>query len=100
MLIGDQIEVEFEIGNRYFEDPEAISYGHAGPHICTPFVRIKSPILRHLISKFVSEVEYKTCSCTNHFCKNTSRYKIPPENEQNEISLQPLSCIKTFDITI
>ena len=47
--MGDQIEIEFEMGHHYEFNPNAKSEtGRKVEHRCTPFVRIKNEVLRPL----------------------------------------------------
>ena len=43
LLVGDQLEIEFEMGHHYEFNPNAKSEtGRKVEHRCTPFVRIKN----------------------------------------------------------
>ena len=84
MLVGDQFELEFEIGHRYQHRPNLKSAdGRKAEHRCTPFMRIKDPALRPLINHLVHDVEFKLCECNNQNCENTIRKKPKCNNCEN-----------------
>ena len=87
-LVGDQYELEFEIGHRYqFKHTTKPQLGRQtqekAQHRCTPFVRIKDPALRPLINSIVHDVEFKLCECNNQNCENTIRKKPKCNNCEN-----------------
>lgn len=74
LLIGDQIEVEFEIGNYYKKYDEPIKSTDGSQDVtmqCTPFVRFKNAEFGPLIASFVNDVDFKLCNCPNPNCENT-----------------------------
>lgn len=74
VLVGDQVQVEFEIGNHYrrLAQPRASAEsGKMVEHIVSPFVRFKNPAFGPLVNTFINDVEFKLCKCPNPNCENT-----------------------------
>lgn len=60
MLVGDQVEVEFEIGNhyKYLTNANVNRAGYKNENRWTAFVRLKKPEEKYLISHLVDHVEF------------------------------------------
>lgn len=74
LLIGDQVEVEFEIGNRYEYLDEPVKSSDRNKDVtmrCTPFVRFKNKAYGPLVNSFILDVEFRLCACDNPNCEKT-----------------------------
>ena len=70
VLKCQEIQIEFEIGNKY-EKIEPKEYnGNMIEHKITSFVRFKDASLGPLINTFVHDVKFGMCLCPNDNCQN------------------------------